>query len=129
MATAPSQLWRVRFDATVWQTDLRAASSPARIHAQAWRARIEAAGGIPHGELRATQAHHNYGLNLPGCVKTRIPDPRADDPAISPWGAVLAAAQDAIGLHLQLLAFGLRHPDPASRQPSVYQRAHRRLQP
>jgi len=40
---------------------------------------------------------------------------------------VLRYATDAQGLYLAFLAFGVRHPKPPSRQPSVYQRAHRRL--
>ena len=127
MPSTPSRLWRVRIDPTAWQNDLRAASPTARTHAHAWRERIEASGGLVQEDLRATRAEDDLGIDLPNCVKTRIPDPEAGDPAISPWGAVLGVAVDATGLHLQFLAFGLRHPDRAGRQPSVYQRAHRRL--
>lgn len=68
-------------------------------------------------------------MNLPGCVKTRIPDPFDDDPRNSPWAAVLLAARDNGGLHLAFLAFGVRHPDATGRLPSVYDRAHRRFNP
>ena len=98
-----------------------------RQHAERWRLRIEIGGGIPHEHLRATRAEDDGGLDLPGCVKTRIPDPDDDDPRTSPWGAVLLLARDQHGLYLDFLAFGLRHPDQSTPQPSVYQRAHRRL--
>ncbi len=55
-------------------------------------------------------------------MKTYTPN-RAD----GDWGAVLRYATDAQGLYLAFLPFGVRHPKPPSRQPSVYQRAHRRL--
>lgn len=125
MTPARPPLWRVRFDADAWDVDLRAVSTTARERALQWRRRIETAGGIPHADLKATRAEDDGGVPLPGCVKTRIPYPDDDDPRRSPWGAVLRAAIDDDGLYLSFLAFGLRHP--AAGNPSVYQRAHRRL--
>lgn len=120
--------WRVRFDSAVWAADLRAAGDSARDHANRWRLRIELGDGLPHGELKATPAEDSAGgLELSGCVKTYIPDP--DHASNSPWGAVLLLARDSDGLYLALLAFGVRHPQPPSNTPSVYQRAHRRLNP
>lgn len=126
MPPKSNPLWRVRFDLDAWEADLRAASQAARSHAERWRLRIEIAGGIPHSELRATRPEDEQ-VPLPGCVKTRIPDPNNDDPHTSPWGAVLQLAVDQRGPYLSFLAFGLRHPDSSGPQPSVYQRAHRRL--
>ena len=125
--TAPlRRLWRVKFDTDAWDTDLRAASKAAREQAQLWRRRVEAAGGIPHAELRATRPEDDAGVPLPGCVKTRIPYPDDDDPRRSPWGAVLRGALDENGRpYLSFRAFGLRHPSGG--RPSVYDRAHRRL--
>lgn len=128
MSRPQAPVWRVRFDLPAWDADLRAASATARQHAERWRLRIQIAGGIPHAELKRTRAQDDGGVALPGCVKTRIPDPFDEDPRKSPWGAVLLLARDDKGLYLAFLAFGLRHPDPAGRLPSVYQRAHRRLQ-
>ncbi len=127
MPAARSRLWRVRFELTSWNADLRAASATARGHAERWRLGIEIAGGIPQHHLLATRADDDEGLGLPNCVKTRIPDPGDDDPRRSPWGAVLRGAVDTDGPYLAFLAFGLRHPEPTGRLPSVYQRAHRRL--
>jgi hypothetical protein len=126
MTGSQRRLWRVRFELVAWETDLRAATTTARQHAERWRLRIEVTGGISHDELLATRAEDDH-VPLPGCVKTRIPDPGSDDPATSPWGAVLRGANDRTGPHLAFLAFGLRHPPEGSSLPSVYQRAHRRL--
>lgn len=118
MPRTPSRLWRVRIDHDAWQEDLRAASTPARAHAHAWRERIRQAGGIAHDQLLATRAQDDLGLDLPNCVKTRIPDPHNDDPQVSRWGAVLTVAVDEDGLHLQFLAFGVRHPTAPPANPA-----------
>ena len=127
MSEVSRRLWRLRIDMAAWEADLRAATPTARQHAERWRLRNEMRGGLAHDELKATRAQDDGGLDLPGCVKTRIPDPADDDPANSPWGAVMVLANDQHGLYLDFLAFGLRHPDAAGRTPSVYERAHRRL--
>lgn len=47
-------------------------------------------------------------------------------PSARPFGLVFAAGVDAEGrIYLELIAFGERHPRPATR--SVYERAHKRL--
>lgn len=112
-----------------WEVDLRASSPTARRHAEHWRLRVEIAGGIRERELKLTRAQDDAGFDLPGCVKVRIPDPHADDPTVSPWGAVLSLRRAADGPVFVVLAFGLCHPPVDSPCPSVYQRTHRRLTP
>jgi hypothetical protein len=127
MTPTPNRLWPVRFDLDAWEIDLRAASAAARGHAERWRLRIDVDGGIREHEFKPTRANDNAGLDLPACVKTRIPNPAGEDPLISPWGAVLVLRRSHGDLVFVVLAFGLRHPPHGSRQPSVYERAHRRL--
>jgi hypothetical protein len=127
---AGEPLWRVRVDATAWAEDVSAATPKARHQADRWRLRIQQRGGVLHSELLACRAEDDRGFDLPSCVKTRIPEPLAHDLRRSPWGAVLTVDRDQRGPVLVFLAFGLRHPEAvASSQPSVYQRAHRRLFP
>lgn len=121
------RIWPVRGHAQAWAVDLLAASPQARVLATNWWQAIEQRGGLPHSHLHGCKAEHELGLDLPNCVKVRIPDPYEDDPNVSRWGAVL---QLRAGDVLMFLAFGLRHPQLAgSRQDSVYQRAYRRLNP
>jgi len=100
---------------------MRAASPSARRAAVAWRRRIEA-DGQRVDQLLACKALDEGGTRLPGCVKTRIP--WAPD---GEWAVVLEGAVDDHGPLLRFLAFGLRHPPAASNQPTVYERADRRL--
>ncbi len=112
----------VRFPTAAWDHDHRAASPEARAEATRWRAHVEA-NGLAFSELLQATDEHTSGSALAGCVKVRIP--ASDD---SEWGAVLTGARDAAGRPvLVFVAFGVRHPKPPSRQPTVYERAHRRL--
>jgi len=125
---AREPVWRVRIDDLVWADDMSAATTKARQQADRWRLRIQERNGLRHSELLACRAEDDHGVDLPRCVKTRIPDPLVDDLRRSPWGAVLTLERDRDGLLLVFVAFGLRHPDAVgSSQPNVYERAHRRL--
>lgn len=125
---AGEPIWRVRIDDRAGADDMSAATPKARQHADRWRLRIQQSEGLPHGELLACRAEDDHGVDLPRCVKTRIPEPLVDDLRRSPWGAVLTVGRDEDGLLLVFVAFGLRHPDAVgSSQPNVYERAHRRL--
>ncbi|MCL2419324.1 MAG: hypothetical protein FWD04_08525 [Conexibacteraceae bacterium] len=68
-------------------------------------------------------------MDLPRCVKTRVPDATTADLRRSPWGAVLEIRfTDSERPYLWVVAFGLRHPETVgSARPSVYQLAHERL--
>jgi hypothetical protein len=121
---------RVRFDEALWLTDMRAGTPTARRRAGEWRQRIGVLRGIPQGELLACRAADDDGLDLPRCVKTRIPNPASASIEDSPWGAILDYQADQAGLYLRVLAFGLRHPEAiGSMKLSVYAIAHDRLFP
>jgi hypothetical protein len=111
---------RVVFDESAWQEDVRNATDAASKIAEQTRARLERH-GQPIDALLACSAEGPENTSLPGCVKVYIPPPAG------PWGLVYLIARDEEGrLHLDHLAFGLRHP-PTGRRASVYQIAHRRL--
>jgi hypothetical protein len=62
------------------------------------------------------------GMQLAQCVKVYLPQPGGR------YGITFTIERDPRGsLRLALVAFGLRHPPPGSRQPSVYRIAYRRL--
>ena len=100
---------------------MRRATSVGQRVATAARAEYESA-GVAYGELRGCASEEPGGTSLPGCMKVYVPVPAG------PHGMVLRIARDSDGrLGLAYLAFGLRHPGPKVRQPSVYEIAHRRL--
>lgn len=102
---------------------MRRATEGGRRVAMVIRAEYETS-GIPYSELRACASEGPGGSSLPGCMKTYLPPPAGQH------GMVLRIAVDDEGrLVLAFLAFGLRHPGPNVRQPSVYDVAHRRLNP
>ena len=126
----PSTLWRVRFDEALWKADLAGATASAAQRAAEWRERIGVLRGIPQRELLPCRAEDDFGLDLPRCVKTRIPNPASASIQESPWGAILEYQRDSAGLFLAVLAFGVRHPEAlGSTKPSVYAIAHKRLFP
>lgn len=111
----------VEFDQLAWSEDLSAASSSARVVAEQQRERLVRA-SQPVADLRPCDAEGPDGTSLPGCVKAYLPPPDG------PWGVVFRFARREDGtLYLLVIGFRLRHPPARSRQPSVYQRAHRRL--
>jgi hypothetical protein len=122
------RLFPVRFDENLWKADFRAGTSAARYQALAWRRRIEILGGISVEALRACDAEDQGGIELPLCVKTRIPRPENDGLTTSPWGAVLRYQHEAGKPRFAFLAFGPRDGRLVdSRTPSVYRLAHERL--
>lgn len=111
---------RVAFDEVAWQEDLLSATGAGRESAVQARARLDREGQEVDA-LLPCQAEGSDGTSLSGCVKVYLPPPAGR------WGLVYLIARDKDGrLHLDHLAFGLRHP-PRGRRLSVYQAAHRRL--
>lgn len=111
----------VIFGSAAWAEDLLRASAGAQRVAQAARDEFEGS-GVRVADLRACQAEGPDGTRLENCVKVYLPAPAG------PHGMVFRIVRDREGrLGLAYAAFGLRHPSPDMRQPSVYQVAHRRL--
>jgi hypothetical protein len=102
---------------------MRRATSTGRRAALAARDEYETV-GVAFSEPRASATVGPGGTSLLGCMKVYVPPPAG------PHGMVLRIARDTDGrLGLAYLAFGLRHPGPDVRQPSVYEVAHRRMNP
>jgi hypothetical protein len=117
----PARTPPVAFDAVAWSNDMARASRDARRVAEAARNEFELT-GVPIGLLKPCEAESADGTQLEGCAKIYLPPPTGLH------GMVLRFAREADGrLTLAYAAFGLRHPPRGSRQPSVYQIAHRRL--
>jgi hypothetical protein len=119
-------MFAVRFDASVWQEEVErfAPRSAARVAAERERRRLERT-GISASLLLRCDAAGADGTLLAGLVKAYVP---IDDgpPSERPFGLVFTAGVDAEGsVYLELVAFGERHPRPATR--SVYERAHKRV--
>jgi hypothetical protein len=119
----------VVFPDGVWRADVEArypSGSGARTAAEVARREFER-DGVPDSELLACEPEGPEGTRLEACLKIYLPV-RAGDPRQRPFGMVFID----VGKHdpaLLMLAFGVRHPPEASRQPSVYQIADRRLHP
>jgi len=117
----PARTPPVIFGSAAWAEDLLRASAGAQQVAQTARAEFERS-GVEVADLRACQAEGPDGTRLENCVKVYLPAPAG------PHGMVFRIVRDRQGrLGLVYTAFGLRHPSPDMRQPSVYQVAHRRL--
>lgn len=100
---------------------MRAASPNGREVARKARNAFEAR-GVPAKQLKRCGA--NFDPPLPGCVKTYLGAPTAVGPGT--FGMVfVATANPEVLLYL---AFGVRHMPAISFKPTVYQRAHKRLQ-
>ncbi len=111
---------RVVFDEIAWQEDLLSVTSAGQEIAERTRARLDRDGQAVDA-LLPCQAEGPDGTSLQGCVKVYVPPPSGH------WGLVYLIVRDKSGsLHLDHLAFGLRHP-PRGRRLSVYRIAHRRL--
>ncbi len=111
----------VVFDDAAWAEDLARASAAGREVAEAARRQYEQ-DGVALGELRACDPEGPDGTRLAHCVKVYLPAPHGRH------GMVFTIERDGRGrLRLSFAAFGLRHPSRASRQPSVYRIADRRL--
>lgn len=120
-ARRPRRTPPVVFDEDAWDEDMRRSSAAGRAAAGIARSEYETA-GVPIDALQACDPEGPSGTQLRRCMKVYIPS------SDRPHGMVLEITRDASGrLRLAYAAFGLRHPPPQSRQPSVYEIAHRRL--
>ncbi len=116
----------VSFDADVWSQEVERLRARSPMRAAAERARDEiAARGVPRTALRACSAEGDDGSRLARCLKAYVP--LGDRPASErPYAFVFELAVGGEGgVTLRLIAYGERHPAPATR--SVYERAHKRL--
>jgi hypothetical protein len=115
----------VQINETVWTEEVGrfARRSPPRAAAERERPRLER-DGIALSLLARCEAQHASGTRLPGLVRTYVP---VDDgsPSERPFGSVFSPARGSEGIYLELVAFGVRHPEPGAR--SGYERAHKRL--
>lgn len=110
----------VVFDEAAWAADLLRASASARRVATEARDQFET-NGVPIDQLKACDPEGAAGTHLPRCVKVYLPAPDG------PHGMVFEIERISGRLRLLYAAFGLRHPGPEMRRPSVYEVAHRRL--
>lgn len=110
----------------MWQEEVErfAPSSDARVVAERERRRVQRS-AISASVLLRCEVAGSDGTQLAGLVKAYLPI-SGSPPSERPFGMVFAAGVDSDGnVHLELVAFGERHPRPATR--SVYERAHKRL--
>ena len=111
----------VVFDDAAWAEDLARATAAGREVADAARREYEMS-GVPLQELRACDPEGPDSTRLEHCVKVYLPARHGR------YGMVFTIERDSRArLRLAFAAFGLRHPARGSRQPSVYEAAHRRL--
>ena len=115
----------VRISETVWAEEVGrfARRAAQRVAAERERPRLERT-GIALSLLLRCEAQHATGTRLPGLLKTYVPIGEGP-PSQRPFGFVFAPARGPNGVYLELVAFGVRHPEPGAR--SVYERAHKRL--
>jgi hypothetical protein len=114
------------FDADVWSQEVERLRARSPMRAAAERARDEiAARGVPRTALWACRAEGGDGTRLARCLKVYVP--LVNRPASErPYAFVFELAVSREGnVTLRLIAYGERHPAPATR--SVYERAHKRL--
>jgi len=121
-ASGSSRTPPVVFDDAAWDEDLRRASEAAVSTARAARTEFEARGVIID-RLKACSPEGDDATELLGCLKVYLPAPDG------PHGMVFEIVRIDGRSRLLFAAFGQRHPPHDSRQPSVYQVAHRRLHP
>jgi hypothetical protein len=114
----------VGFDEDALAEDLDRLPAGAEIALRAFRNELRRDGGIPRSRLMVCQPEGRDGTRLGGCVKTYIPWPGGR------FGAVFVAARHPDrALTLRAFAFGVRHHPRGSNAESVYEVAHRRLNP
>lgn len=77
--------------------------------------------GVEMRSLRRCDPEGRDGTRLPACLKIYLPPPNGK------FGMVFRFVRDSDGLALRYLAFGVRHHPRASKAPTVYEVAHRRL--
>ncbi len=108
-----------RFDPSPWDEDL-AHSTPAGRTAAHNARRAYEPDGIPRSRLKPCEAEGRDGTRLPYCFKVYVTHPDG------PWGVVFKTVLVDCRLHMDFLAFGLRHPTGPGAL-SVYEVADRRL--
>jgi hypothetical protein len=116
----PARTPPVVFDDAAWEEDIRRASGAGRRIAEDARAEFER-DGVAIEELKRCEAEGPHGTELPHCMKVYLPAPDGRH------GMVFDIDRIEGRLRLLYAGFGLRHPGPNVRQPSVYEIAHRRL--
>ncbi len=123
---ATSRRLRVRIDSVVWAEEVErlAPRSSARTAAERERP-VLLREGLNLIQLLPCDAVVPDGTSLRGLVKTYVPI-GARPPSERPFGFVFDPDRDERGPYLDLVAFGLRHPQTRATR-SVYERAHRRL--
>ena len=104
----------VVFDDAAWTEDLLRASGTARRVATEARGEFET-NGVLIAQLKACEPEGPGGTRLPHCVKVYLPVPDG------PHGMVFEIDRISGQLRLLYTAFGLWHPGPEMRQPSVYE--------
>jgi hypothetical protein len=115
----------VLINARVWEEEVErlAKGSRARVSAERERRGLERH-GIELTNLSRCDAAGPDGTKLTGLLKTYVPV-NAEGASARPFGFVFAPARGEDGPHLELVAYGERHPRKGTR--SVYERAHKRL--
>jgi len=119
-ARRPTRSPPVPFDPGAWSEDMARASAAAREVALVARKDFETA-GVPIDRVKPCDPEGAGGTALDHCVKVYLPAPAG------PHGMVFEIVRIRGRLRLIYAAFGLRHPPRESRQPSVYEVAHRPL--
>lgn len=111
----------VEFVKAFWTEDLDIATEAGKQAAAEARAKLEREGARTEDLMRCGV---EQGTDLAGCVKLYVPSRRPP----GPWGMVFEGRRDdALGVFLTFIAFGVRHPPSDSPRWTVYERAHHRL--
>lgn len=119
MATSESR-FLARFDPDAWEEDLARSTPAGRIAAERARGEYVQKGAL-RADLRPCEAEGPDGTRLPRCFKVYLPPPSGR------FGMVFKVVEGERKLHLEFLAFGVRHHPPDANASTVYQMAHRRL--
>jgi hypothetical protein len=119
-SSRPARTPPVVFDDAAWAEDMLRASAAARAVAERARDDFEQS-GVAIDQLKACAPEGPDGTELPHCLKVYLPAPDGSH------GMVFDIDRVDGRLRLLYVAFGLRHPRGNTRQPLVYEIAHRRL--
>jgi hypothetical protein len=110
----------VRFDTDAFAEDLAHSSPNGRTAGDGARRKYETT-GVPFSHLKPCEKEGRDGAKLPDCAKAYVPQPDGK------WGMVFHAIMIAGKLHMECLAFGVRHHPDGSHALTVYDVASRRL--
>ncbi len=118
----PPAVVPVLFDEAAITYDLDRLPASARVALQALRKQIQRDSGLSTTRLKGCAAEADDGTRLPHCLKTYVPWEQ------NRWGLVfIAVAHPQRPFALRAFAYGNRHPTGTT--ASVYQIAHKRLNP